>query len=219
MVGDVPVGGGAPITVQSMTVTRTADHEATLQQIYDLAMAGADILKAAPQMYSSSVEYGDTIVARKLKDIAQIHLANLGTRIFYCDYGSFDSHANQAQANAGLLTDVSNTVDTFMTDLRENDASDNVTLLLFSEFGRRVTDNGSGTDHGSGGGAFFIGDQVSGGLYAEYPSIERAKWLNGEDMAHNIDFRGIYGTALEQWLGVEAAPVVGGHYEQINPLS
>ena len=131
------------------------------------AMAGADILKAAPQMYSSSVEYGDTTVARKLKDIAQIHLANLGTRIFYCDYGSFDSHANQLGMHANLWTDVNRAVGDFFADLREHDAADNVVMLLFSEFGRRVRDNGSGTDHGSAGVAFAIGDRVKGGQYGE----------------------------------------------------
>ena len=81
-----------------------------------------------------------------------------------------------------------------------------------------MRDNGSGTDHGSGGGAFIIGDRVNGGLYAEYPSIDPADWLYGEDLKHTIDFRGIYGTVLEQWLNVEAAPIVGGGFEQIEPF-
>ena len=106
----------------------------------------------------------------------------------------------------------------FFQDLRQHNASEEVAMLVFTEFGRRIYDNGSGTDHGSGGGAFIIGDRVSGGLYAEYPSLEPDKWLNGEDMAHTIDFRGIYGTMLEQWMGVEAAPIVGGAFEQINPF-
>ncbi|MCH8311312.1 MAG: DUF1501 domain-containing protein, partial [Chloroflexi bacterium] len=181
-------------------------------------LQGADILKEAPKIYSSNVEYPDTTIAKKLKGIAQIHLANFGTRILYCDHGTFDSHSNQIGMHDKLWHDVSLGVQAFFDDLREHDMADNVIMLLFSEFGRRIYDNGSGTDHGSGGGAFFIGDPVSGGLYSEYPSIERSQWLNGEDMKHTIDFRGIYGTALEQWLGVEAAPIVGGQYEQIHPL-
>ena len=66
-----------------------------------------------------------------------------------------------------------------------------------------MKDNGSGTDHGSGGGAFIIGDQVKGGLYSEYPSLEPGDWLNGEDLRHTFDFRGVYGTLLEQWLGLD----------------
>ena len=177
------------------------------------AMAGADILKVAPQMYSSSVEYGDTIVARKLKDIAQIHLANLGTRIFYCDYGSFDSHANQLGMHANLWTDVNRAVGDFFADLREHDAADNVIMLLFSEFGRRVMDNGSGTDHGSAGVAFAIGDQVKGGQYGEYPST-RPEDLEQGDLVPSLDFRGYYSTVLEDWLGLDAKPIVKGTFEK-----
>ena len=177
------------------------------------AMAGADILKAAPQMYSSSVEYGDTIVARKLKDIAQIHLANLGTRIFYCDYGSFDSHANQLGMHANLWTDVNRAVGDFFADLKEHDAADNVVMLLFSEFGRRVRDNGSGTDHGSAGVAFVIGDRVKGGQYGEYPST-KAEDLEQGDLVPSLDFRGFYSTVLEDWLGLDAKPIVKGTFEK-----
>ena len=79
-----------------------------------------------------------------------------------------------------------------------------------------MKDNGSGTDHGSGGGAFIIGDNVKGGLYSEYPSIEPGDWLNGEDMRHTFDFRGVYGTLLEQWLGLDPTAIVGGTYEQLR---
>ena len=170
-------------------------------------------MKAAPQMYSSSVEYGDTIVARKLKDIAQIHLANLGTRIFYCDYGSFDSHANQLGMHANLWTDVNRAVGDFFADLKEHDAADNVVMLLFSEFGRRVRDNGSGTDHGSAGVAFVIGDPVKGGQYGEYPST-KAEDLEQGDLVPSLDFRGFYSTVLEDWLGLDAKPIVKGTFEK-----
>ena len=90
--------------------------------------------------------------------------------------------------------------------------------MVFTEFGRRVKDNGSGTDHGSGGGAFIIGENVAGGLYSEYPSLEPSTWLYGEDMRHTIDFRGVYGTILEQWLGMDPKEIVGGDFEQIKPF-
>ena len=177
------------------------------------AMKGADILKAAPQAYSSSIEYADTLVARRLKGIAQIHLANLGTRIFYCDYGSFDSHANQLGMHANLWTDVSQAVGDFFADLQEHDAADNVIMLMFSEFGRRAHDNGSGTDHGSAGAAFVIGDAVKGGMHGEYPS-QKAGDLQQGDMVPNLDFRGLYSTVLEDWLGLDAKPIVKGTYEK-----
>ena len=106
----------------------------------------------------------------------------------------------------------------FFADLAEHDADDNVVMLIFTEFGRRIADNGSGTDHGSGGGAYIVGKPIAGGLYSEYPSLERERWAKGEDLAHTIDFRGIYGTILEQWLGLDANPIVNGSYEQINPF-
>ena len=134
------------------------------------AMRGADILKVAPERYSSDVEYADTPIARKLKGIAQVHLANLGTRIFYCDHGIFDTHANQPGMHAMLWQDVCQAIDDFFVDLKQHAAADNVLMLLFSEFGRRVHDNGSGTDHGAAGAAFVIGETVKGAQYGEYPS-------------------------------------------------
>ena len=92
-------------------------------------------------------------------------------------------------------------------------------MLVFTEFGRRMKDNGSGTDHGTGGGAFIIGERVNGGLYAEYPSLQPETWARGEDLAHTIDFRSVYGTILEQWLNIDPAPIVGGSFEQINPFN
>ena len=107
------------------------------------ALKGADILKVAPQQYSSSIEYADTSIARKLKGISQVHTANLGTRVFYCDHGSFDTHADQMGSHATLWRDVSDAIGDFFDDLEEHDAADNVAMLIFSEFGRRVYDNGS----------------------------------------------------------------------------
>jgi uncharacterized protein (DUF1501 family) len=177
------------------------------------AMKGADILKVAPELYSSSVEYADTPIAQKLKGIAKIHLANLGTRIFYCDHGSFDSHANQLGMHATLWKDVSEAIADFFADLKEHAAADNVIMLLFSEFGRRVHDNGSGTDHGAAGPAFVIGAPVRGGQYGEYPS-RKAQDLQQGDLFPNLDFRGLYSAILEDWLGLDARPIVKGAFEK-----
>ena len=181
-------------------------------------ISGADILKKAPEMYESSVEYADNPIAKSLRDVARVHTSDLGARILYTSHGGYDTHANEVPTHPKLIGDLSGAIYDFFADLEEHDADDNVVMLVFTEFGRRIYDNGSGTDHGSGGGAFVIGKPVSGGLYAEYPSLERSQWENGEDLAHTIDYRGIYGTLLEQWLSVEAAPIVNGRYEQINPF-
>ncbi len=177
------------------------------------SMKAADILKAAPEQYSSGVEYPDTTIAAKLKGISQIHQANLGTRVFYCDHGSFDSHSNQVGMHDKLWTDVSQAVESFFDDLREHNAADNVIMLMFTEFGRRVHDNGSGTDHGAGGVAFVAGDPIKGGEYGEYPSI-RPEYLEQGDLVPSLDFRGIYTTILEDWMGLDAQPLVGGVFEK-----
>ena len=182
-------------------------------------LEGADTLNKAPAQYSSDVEYADDSIARSLRDVARVHTAGLGTRIFYTSHGGYDNHANEMPAHPKLLADLSGALLDFYHDLREHDASEEVVVLVFTEFGRRMRDNGSGTDHGTGGGAFIIGERVKGGLYAEYPPLDPAQWEHGEDLKHTIDFRGIYATMLEQWLHVDPKPIVGGAFEQVQVLS
>ena len=181
------------------------------------ALKGADILRTAPQTYSSSVEYGGSPFAQWLKNIAQVHLSGFGTRILYTGVnpGTFDTHANQNITFPKLWGDVSNAVGDFYQDLKEHNANEEVVILLFTEFGRRVQENGSGTDHGSGGVAFMIGDAVKGGLYGEYPSLEPDKLDHG-DLQWNTDFRSTYATLLEQWMGLDANPILGGTFEQLD---
>ena len=182
------------------------------------SLKGVDRLREVPAGYSSEVEYASNTVAKSLRDVARVHLADLGTRIFNVSQGGYDTHGNEMPVHPGLLADLSGAIMDFFQDLRDHGASEEVVMLVFTEFGRRMRDNGSGTDHGSGGGAFLIGERVKGGLYAEYPPLDPSQWLNGEDLQHTIDFRGVYGTVLEQWLGIEAAPIVGGDFEQIHPI-
>ncbi|MEE8303018.1 MAG: DUF1501 domain-containing protein [Candidatus Tectomicrobia bacterium] len=181
-------------------------------------LKGADLLADVAEQYESTVEYADNVIAKNLRDVARIHLAGLGTRIFYTCHGGFDTHANEMPSHPKLLQDLSGAIADFLDDLEQHHAADTVTILVFTEFGRRMRDNGSGTDHGSGGGAFLFGNSVEGGLYAEYPSLDPADWEHGEDLKHTIDFRGIYGTVLEQWMGIDAQPIVKGHFEQITPF-
>ena len=179
------------------------------------ALKGADVLGEAPVNYSSTVEYADNPIAQKLKGIAQIHLADLGTRIFYSDHGSFDSHSNQVGMHGNLWNQVSVAVQDFFDDLKAHNASENVLMFIFSEFGRRTHDNGSGTDHGAAGVTFVIGDRVNGGEYGEYPSIKREDLQQG-DLVPDTDFRGVYSTILEDWLHMDAKPIVGGTFEKLS---
>jgi uncharacterized protein (DUF1501 family) len=179
------------------------------------AQKGADILSTAIGKYSSTVEYPNTTIASSLKGIAQVKLAGLGTRVFYTAHGSFDTHASQLVTHSLLWKDVSEAVAAFFADLREHDEADNVIMLLWTEFGRRVKDNGAGTDHGAGGVAFVLGDPVKGGMYGEYPSLKESDLTIG-NLKYNNDFRSTYATILEKWIGVDSKPIVNGSFEQFS---
>ena len=112
---------------------------------------------------------------------------------------------------------MSRSVGDFFDDLKEHDAADEVVMLVFTEFGRRVKDNGNGTDHGSGGGAFLIGERVNGGFYSDYPSLAPSEQLNG-DLHFNNDFRSLYSSVLDQWLGINPAPIVNGKFDQFDNM-
>jgi uncharacterized protein (DUF1501 family) len=179
------------------------------------AQKGAAILRNTLATYHSPVSYPQTSIARNLRGVAQVKLADLGTRVFYTAHGSFDTHGTQMAVHAQLWHDISEAIDAFFADLRAHDAADDVIMLLWSEFGRRVHDNGSGTDHGAGGIAFVLGEPVKGGMYGEYPSL-RASDLTLGNLTYTNDFRSTYSTILERWFGVEAMPIVNGVFEQFE---
>ena len=179
------------------------------------ALQGADIIRSASEGYSSTVEYAETPIAKYLRDIAQVYLADLGTQLFYTQNGSFDTHFNQPPMHTKLWIDMSSAISDFFDDLKEHDADDNLVMVLFTEFGRRVRDNGTGTDHGAAGAAFVIGNQVKGGMYSSYPSLKPEDLTQG-DLAPNYDFRGFYSTIIDRWLGLDPVPIVGGKFEQMD---
>ena len=150
-----------------------------------------------------------------MKNIAQVMFADVGTRVFYTQHGSFDTHANELSAHAKLWGDVSTAVADFMDDLKEHGKDKDTVILMFSEFGRRINDNGAGTDHGSGGVAFVIGGDVNGGLYADFPSLRPEDQLEG-DMHFSNDFRLTYSTILERQLGIDPEPITNGNFEQFD---
>lgn len=179
------------------------------------ALNGAEILKVAPEKYESTIEYGNSQIAQNLRDVASVHKAGLGTRVFYTQQGSYDTHATQAPAFSKLWTELAAAIQDFWDDLKMSGDDENVVMFLFSEFGRRVRDNGSGTDHGAAGVSFVIGPAVKGGMYSRYPET-RSEALEQGDLVPNQDFRGVYSTILENWLEVEAAPIVNGTFSSEN---
>ena len=179
------------------------------------ALKGADILKTAADSYSSTVEYAATPIAQSLRGMAQVILKGLGTRVLYTSQGGYDTHANQVPVQTPLLSDLSAGIGDFFTDLREHDAADNVMMLVFTEFGRRVKDNGSGSDHGSGGASYLIGQPVNGGMLGAYPSLKEEDQLDG-DLHFNVDFRSVYSTIVDKWMGLDAKSAIGGNYELLD---
>ena len=181
------------------------------------ALKGADILRTAPAQYESTIEYAANPIAQSLKSVAQVLFADLGTRIFYTQHGSFDTHSGEIVSHAKLWEEVAGGIGDFYDDLREHGRENDVAILVFSEFGRRIKDNGSGTDHGSGGTAFVIGGEVNGGLYGDYPSIESHMQLEG-DLHFNNDFRMTYATLLDRWFKIDSEPIVNGQFEHFDFL-
>ncbi len=186
-----------------------------IQQTGRGVMQGADTLGTAPRNYSSSIEYAGTSIAQSLRDAAQVMFGDIGTRIFYTIQGSYDTHAGEVPMHAKLIGEMSNAVGDFWDDVEEHGYENDTAIVIFSEFGRRIKDNGSGTDHGSGGVAFVIGGGVKGGLYGDFPSLAPEDQLEG-DMHFNNDFRGAYTTLLEDWMGVDAKPIVNGTFEKLE---
>ena len=186
-----------------------------LSQTGEDAMVGADILSGAPAKYSSSVEYAANPLANSLKDAARVMFAEVGTRFFYTQHGSFDTHGGDLPVHSKLWEDVSSSIGDFMDDVREHGQGESTAILVFSEFGRRIKDNGSGTDHGSGGVAFLIGDSVKGGMYGRYPSLKETDQLNGDLYANN-DFRSVYTNILEEWFDLDPVPIVNGNFEKFD---
>jgi uncharacterized protein (DUF1501 family) len=142
--------------------------------------------------------------------------ASLGTRVFYVTLGGFDTHSNQKPAHAALLTQVSEGLAAFQQDLERLGKADGVLTLGFSEFGRRVKENGSGgTDHGAAGPMFAIGSGVRAGLYGEAPSLTG---LDEGDLRYTVDFRSVYATVLEDWFGAPSQEILGGSFERLGLL-
>jgi len=180
------------------------------------ALDGAEILSEAPKKYHSTIEYPeDNPIAQSLKGIAQVASARLGTRVFYASHGSFDTHTDELKNHSLLWKQLSTAIDCFQKDLKEQKLDEETVIWIFSEFGRRVADNGTGTDHGSGGVAFLLGNSVKGGLYGEYPNLDPNAQLEG-DIKFNTDFRNLYSTILEDILNVESEKILNEKFSKIN---
>jgi uncharacterized protein (DUF1501 family) len=159
---------------------------------------------------------GDNNLSQQLDVVAKLVAAGAPTRVWAVSLGGFDTHANEANAQSELIGIVSSSVTRFLSQLQPSGRSRDVTVLVYSEFGRRVAANASaGTDHGTSGPVFVIGDRVQGGMYGEQPALNN---LSKGDLAVTTDFRDIYATLLEDVLGSSAAQILSGWKGRITSL-
>jgi uncharacterized protein (DUF1501 family) len=177
------------------------------------AFAGSDLLKSAVSRFQTNAEYGNNPFAEGMKLIAQVIAADLGTRIFYISLGGFDTHANQARTHANLLSMLDEGVTAFYSDLEKMGKADQVAVMTFSEFGRRVRENGSaGTDHGTSLPMLLFGGNIKGGVYGNNPNLTD---LDNGDLRMQTDFRAVYASLVRSWLGADPAQVVPGNWSDI----
>ncbi len=173
----------------------------------------AERLRDAAAKYKSDVMYpGD--LGQQLRRAAQVISADLGVRLFFCSQGGYDTHSNQAVGHPALLGELSDSLAAFQRDLVQLKVADKVVVMVFSEFGRRVDENGSrGTDHGAGSHMLLAGSKVKGGLTGSYPSLEK---LGDGDLIHSVDFRSVYATVLDRWLGCPVEKLLGEKFPALE---
>jgi uncharacterized protein (DUF1501 family) len=151
---------------------------------------------------------------QKLNLVAQLIDKGFGTRVFYLSLDGFDTHSAQSEQHRKLLQEVADGLNSFFDTLQKKGQDKRVVAMTFSEFGRRVHENGSkGTDHGSGSCLFVAGPAVQGGLVGAHPSL---KDLDSGDLRYHTDFRRVYATLLDKWLGCDSAAVLNDKFEHVE---
>jgi uncharacterized protein (DUF1501 family) len=162
---------------------------------------------------------GDSNLTQQLNVVAKLIAAGAPTKVWSVSLGGFDTHANEANAQAALLGTVSTSITKFLSQMKASGRSKDITVMVYSEFGRRVKANGSdGTDHGTAGPMFLIGDRVQGGMYGDQPSL--TKLVDG-DLAVTTDFRDVYSSVIESVLLSPAEKVLGpwnGRVKAFKPV-
>ncbi|MGG1514433.1 DUF1501 domain-containing protein [Paenibacillus oryzisoli] len=178
------------------------------------AYRSVEAIQSLQTGYVTKVEYPRTAFAQDLQLVTKLLAGNSGTRLFQVQVGGFDDHADEKLQHARVLTTVDEGLTAFYKDLEAQGLQNRVAVMMFSEFGRRVKENGSGgTDHGTAAPVFVIGGKVKGGLYGAYPSLSS---LDNGDLKYEVDFRSVYATLIEQWLQGDTTAVLGKAYENLK---
>ena len=178
-------------------------------------LSSADYIFQQSRLHPSKTEYPSTGLGNSFKTIASLVFSDINTKVYYVSLGSFDTHVNQEMQQQRLFKEMNDAVASFVKDLKANNRFNDVLLFSFSEFGRRVSQNASGgTDHGTANNMFFI----SGGLKDKgvLNSLPDLSDLDEGDLKYKIDFKNVYATVLNKWLGADAERILGNKY---TPLS
>ena len=189
-----------------------------LLRVANDANQSSAVIRQAVRGYRPRVDYprGNQL-ASDLYTISAMIAGGLPTKVYYASISGFDTHANQRFAHDNLMTQFSGAISAFIEDLGRQRLLDRVVLLCFTEFGRRVKENGSrGTDHGVAGPMFLFGEHVQGGIHGEHPSLTHL--LQG-DLKMTVDFRQVYATVLEKWLGISSKAVLDKKYSLVDCIA
>ncbi len=175
----------------------------------------ADYIYQESRQRPSSQTYPVTELGKNLKTIASLILSDINTKVYYVSLGSFDTHINQENQQKRLFTELNDAVNAFVTDLKKNNRFQDVTMVTFSEFGRRVAQNASGgTDHGTANNMFLIGGGLKQkGLINPMPDLTN---LTDGDLPYKVDFKSVYATLLHYWLGADDEKILGKKYELLD---
>lgn len=180
------------------------------------AVLAGDTIRGLLKKQKNRSSYPDGALAAQLQMVAKLIAGDFPSRVYYVAQSGYDTHSHQRDTHTRLLGDFSQSVGAFLADLRTQNLSEKVTVLAFSEFGRRVAENGSqGTDHGAAAPLFLFGDKIKGGLHGQPPDL--ADLVDG-DVKHQIDFRQVYASLLDHWLKTSSTKVLGKTFPGINVI-
>jgi uncharacterized protein (DUF1501 family) len=175
----------------------------------------AETIRKSTMTVRNQVNYPQAPLAQQLRMVAQMIAAGLPTRVYYVQMGGFDTHSGQLQRHVRLLTELSTSLAAFVGDLKALGHLDRTMVMTFSEFGRRVAENGGGTDHGEAAPLFVMGGAVKPGFHGPPPELHPDKLHRG-DVPFAQDFRSLYATMLGQWLGADDARVLGQSFPRMD---
>ncbi len=195
----------------------TSPYLSHVAEIEDHAQKGSQELPKLIAGYKTEAAYPATPLGRSLALAAQMIGSQTGTRVIYVSHGSFDTHVNQKPTQNRLLAELSDAMRAFYDDLGGHGNDKRVLTMTFSEFGRRIAENASGgTDHGEASPLFLIGGGVKGGLYGTAPNLGANAMGN---LGFTTDFRSVYATVLERWLGRPSASILAGTFPTIPAIA